>query len=77
MKPTQDKKLRDEITTYVYENFTTWKERWFINLKKVDQDNWRTYGDDICKIIEKRGYHIGLPSIIEEALNSGDGVYRP
>lgn len=27
--------------------------------------------------LERLGYHKGLPPSIEEALNSGDGVYRP
>lgn len=31
----------------------------------------------ILDIMDSHGYHKGLPSIIEEALNSGDGVYRP
>jgi hypothetical protein len=33
--------------------------------------------DELLKEIEQRGYHKGLPSGIEEALNSGDGTYRP
>ncbi len=32
---------------------------------------------DILNALEKLGYHKGLPSSIEEALNSGDGSYRP
>lgn len=31
----------------------------------------------ILQGLEERGYHAGLPPSIEEALNSGDGVYRP
>lgn len=32
---------------------------------------------NICSYLDKRGYHVGLPSSIEWALNSGDGTYRP
>ena len=56
VKPIKDKKLRDEITAYIYENFTTWKEKYFSELSKVNKDNQRTYGDGIVGIIEKRGY---------------------
>lgn len=37
----------------------------------------QTDAQDILSALEKLGYHKGLPSSIEEALNSGDGVYRP
>jgi hypothetical protein len=32
---------------------------------------------EITDILEKLGYYKGLPSSIEEALNSGDGTYKP
>lgn len=31
----------------------------------------------ILKHLDDEGYHKGLPTSIEWALNSGDGVYRP
>lgn len=39
--------------------------------------NHTYYAELILKQLEDMGYHIGLPSSIEWALNSGDGVYRP
>ena len=39
--------------------------------------NHTYYADKVLKQLEEMGYHIGLPDSINEALNSGDGVYRP
>ncbi len=47
------------------------------------KDNYGYFdaGKDIAKAqiakLEKLGYHKGLPTSVEEALNSGDGAYRP
>jgi hypothetical protein len=57
MKPTKDKKLIEEITVELYGYFHTWKEPSYYGLSKINQKNWRTYGEEIAKIIEKLGYH--------------------
>lgn len=36
-----------------------------------------TDAQDILRALERLGYYKGLPDGITEALNSGDGVYRP
>jgi len=80
--PTQDKKARltpREIQKYidlarqsgsnVNINATGYKYGW----RRAIND---AIDDQIAKL-EKLGYHKGLPSTIEEALNIGDGTYRP
>jgi hypothetical protein len=64
MKPTKDKKLIEEITAILYGNFHTWKESSYYGLSKINQKNWRTYGEEITKIIEKLGYHKDEPKTI-------------
>lgn len=41
------------------------------------QNYWISLSLAILKIVEKEGYYKGLPESIAEALNSGDGTYRP
>ena len=40
-------------------------------------DCFESTTNKILAKLEELGYYKGLPSSIEEALNSGDGVYRP
>jgi len=61
MKPTKDKKLIEEITVELYGYFHTWKEHSYYGLSKINQENWRTYGEEVAKIIEKFGYHKDEP----------------
>ena len=75
--PTQDKEYREDLAAYLYKCFGTWKENSYYDLSEVNKNGWRNYADDILKDIEKLGYHKGLPDSIEQALNSGDGSYRP
>lgn len=77
LKPTQDKELREDISAYIYRCFGTWKEYSYYDLSGMNKAGWRTYADEILDKLEKLGYYKGLPTSIEEALNSGDGVYRP
>ena len=39
--------------------------------------NHSYYAELIAKQLDGMGYHVGLPDSICEALNSGDGAYRP
>ncbi len=61
--PTKDKVLRQAL---VYQT-----------VKHLDLAIAKDLVDDFLIAAEASGYHKGLPSSIEEALNSGDGVYRP
>ena len=56
IKPTKDKKLIEEITAELYGDFHTWKESSYYGLSKINQENWRVYGEDVAEIIEKLGY---------------------
>ncbi len=62
-KPTQDKVLRQSL---IYQAVK------FLPLNTATE-----LVNDFLKEIEGKGYYYGLPPSIEEALNSGDGVYRP
>lgn len=63
LHPTQDKTTRQAIL---------YQATKFLNLA-----NATLLIDDILDLLERNGYHKGLPDSIVEALNSGDGVYRP
>ncbi len=63
IKPTEDKVLRQSL---IYQAVK------FLPLTTATE-----LVDDFLKEIEDEGYHKGLPPNIEEALNSGDGAYRP
>lgn len=74
LKPTQDKELKERLVRMfdnASENFG------WTTSKNVIHERHELVVTEILKEIEKRGYHIGLPPSIEEALNSGDGTYRP
>lgn len=71
--PTQDKELKQEIRMTIYSQITPISE---IGGEQLIESIDRMC-DKILKDFEKRGYHIGLPQSIEEALNSGDGTYHP
>ena len=61
MLPTKDKELEQEIAKIVCMAYLPQAAR-----AKL-----------ILDVVESHGYHKGLPESIEQALNSGDGVYRP
>lgn len=63
LKPTQDKVLRQSL---IYQA-----------VKHIDLSTATDLVNDFLIEAENCGYHKGLPPSIEEALNSGDGVYRP
>ncbi len=63
LKPTQDKQLRKAIAEIIIRRY----------IVSGSSDTL----DELLSVIEKLGYHKGLPPSIEEALNSGDGAYRP
>jgi hypothetical protein len=75
--PRQDKEMREEIASYLYKCFGAWIENSYYDLSKTNKAGWQEYAMDILEKMEAGGYHKGLPPSIEEALNSGDGVYRP
>jgi len=74
-----DKELRTRIGEIIIDNTQIADEFYGdenirVTQAYLDIDNAITH---ILAELDKRGYHIGLPSSIEWALNSGDGVYRP
>jgi len=64
LKPTEDKFLEQFISNTIYAH-----KQGAIGLKESTLH--------ILKHLDEEEYHKGLPTSIEEALNSGDGVYRP
>jgi len=64
LRPTDDKELRQFIENAIF-------------AAKQGVISVSGSANHILKHLDKEGYHIGLPSSIEWALNSGDGVYRP
>jgi hypothetical protein len=74
LKPTQDKDLK----TRLHQMFKNADKYWeWTDCQRVVEERREIFITEILKEIEQRGYHVGLPSIIEEALNSSDGTYRP
>ncbi|MCK9369910.1 hypothetical protein M0R04_08400 [Candidatus Dojkabacteria bacterium] len=72
--PTQDKELKTLIYPILEQTFRL-DDKFSYNVHShKDIGNGI---DRILLILEELGYHLGLPPSIEEALNSGDGVYRP
>ena len=65
IKPTQDKELRQ----FIYFRL--------LDLTEIEGTKIEDILNQILNELEKRDYHVGLPPSIEEALNSGDGSYRP
>jgi len=79
LKPTQDKRAilitEKAITTFVKTlNIELLEPKPEIFYSEAQVEKCRA---KILSELEELGYHIGLPSDIEWALNSGDGVYRP
>lgn len=79
LKPTQDKEAMLRTETAILKFIKTLT----VGLTETKPEIFYTEAcvekcrADILTMLEKLGYHKGLPSTIEEALNSGDGVYRP
>ena len=72
--PTEDKTLRLRLFQMLEEA----EHRFNPYLAVRQTDTLRdTLVTEILQDFERRGYYKGLPSSVEEALNSGDGVYRP
>ena len=79
LKAGQDKELRTRIEKIIIDNTQIVDEFYGdenirVTQAYLDTDNAITH---ILSELDSRGYHVGLPPSIEEALNSGDGVYRP
>lgn len=80
LKPTKDKELKMELKRILdqadceTENCDTCK---YFSGKGGNHCEAPEIADQVLELFESKGYHIGLPSDIEWALNSGDGVYRP
>lgn len=74
LKPTQDKELKMRLNQ-MFDNADKYWE-WTAS-KNVVLERREIFINHLLKELEKRGYHKGLYPSIEEALNSGDGVYRP
>ena len=77
--PTQDdelinnsaKALREKYMDYGFGKHAEWGNNY------PYKEYWQSLARAVLEVAEKEGYHKGLPANIEEALNSGDGVYRP
>ena len=73
MRPTQDNALRTAVRTILVNlRYRIETEHYDYHTDAVDDARDAMLGE-----FEKRGYHAGLLESIEQALNSGDGVYRP
>jgi len=72
--PTQDEELRNRLVR-MFDNATEVFQ--WTNSKREVHKRHELVISELLKELEKDGYHKGLPPSIEEALNSGDGVYRP
>jgi hypothetical protein len=69
LKPTQDNELKKKLS----EIFV----RYSYSFEVEDNYDNLDFVKEALELMEKLGYHTGLPTSAEEALNSGDGVYRP
>lgn len=74
MLPTQDKDLKLRLFS-ILEDVCSRCDHYAP--RRIAEEKRDALIADVLGEIEKRGYHKGLPSSIEHALNSGDGVYRP
>lgn len=72
--PTQDSEMKERLTRMF---FTVSKASEFTTSEKIARQQSERVAEMVLEVFEKWGYYKGLPSNIEEALNSGDGVYRP
>ena len=82
--PTKDKESIKIVCQYL---FDIWKEakessedEWDIEYDALPEKHKHEYeltAGRLLMALENLGYHKGLPSSIEEALNSVDGTYRP
>ena len=71
--PTRDEELRQEVRMAIMQELTP-----ITGLHKPELvATILRLADSILGTVEARGYYKGTPSSIEEALNSGDGTYRP
>lgn len=73
IQPQYDDKLKAELKTIISGIVTE-----FSRLSETQLSGYIDKQVDlIVAKMDNRGYHVGLPSDIEWALNSGDGTYRP
>lgn len=90
LKPTQDKEANDLIKRLIREDVAhfdckgdcpdevaIYGNEHYGETIRTDEYCNECFTKRILEIIEGLGYYKGLPPSIEEALNSGDGVYRP
>ena len=73
LKPTQDEQAIQATKEAIYFNITPISDIGGAIL----MESINIMVNRILQRLEELGYHKGLPPSIEEALNSGDGVYRP
>lgn len=74
MLPTQDSQLKLRLFS-ILEDACTRCDRYAP--RRIVDERRDALIMEVLSELEKRGYHAGLSASIEEALNSGDGVYRP
>jgi hypothetical protein len=72
--PTQDEALRQRLLSM----FRIASETFEYTTSVTERDRQHAIiVEHILRLVEDRGYYKGTPSSIEEALNSGNGSYRP
>lgn len=80
--PTQDKEainlLAREILIQCWDGSPeNAKTAWDTDSGEIDKEPYLKEARAYLALLERLGYLRGLPSSIEEALNSGDGGYKP
>lgn len=80
--PSEDKELRENIAKVIPCNSRKGMTGAFcpVAITKYDCPHceWAlAHAHIILRLVDEHGYYKGLLSSVEEALNSGDGTYRP
>lgn len=55
---TKQEEIREEIASYVYACFSTWKEKRFFELSELNKQGWLEYADNILKKLDAQGVGI-------------------
>lgn len=82
LRPTQDKELINQIAEYFWVRYYSDcsafdMDKPYGEAKPIKKEHCLEFAKGITEILDKKGYHVGLPESIEYALNCGDGTYRP
>ena len=48
------KEKTEEIASYIYRCFSTWKESSFYELSELNKQGWLQYAEEILEIVEKK-----------------------